>query len=68
MQAVTGAGMSGFPVRPALPMHDPTGGDSRASNAILYQSMRKILRPGGGRRDVRFPAIGAGTLRAQRQL
>jgi len=68
--ATTGVGcsMSGVPVRSDLPLHDMTGGNYWAPDAILYQESQDLLRLGGGLSDTQIAAINAGKLRAQQQL
>lgn len=50
MRAVTGQGCNkaGAPVRTDLPLHDMTGGNYWAAEAILWQNARGLLRLGGG--------------------
>jgi len=70
MRAVTGYGANkaGIPLRTDLPLHDMTGGNYWAADAILYQNTAATLRLGGGLNAVQIDAIKAGKLRAQQQL
>jgi hypothetical protein len=69
-RAVTGVGANkaGTPTRTDLPLHDMTGGNYWAADAILYQNGQNTLRLGGGLTTVQIDAIRAGKLRAQQQL
>ncbi len=68
--ATTGYGcsMSGVPLRSDLPLHDMTGGNYWAPDAILYQESQGLLRLGGGLSSIQIAAINAGKIRAQQQL
>jgi hypothetical protein len=70
MRATTGLGCnkSGVPTRSDLPLHDMTGGNYWAADAILHQNATATLRLGGGLTTVQIDAINAGKLRAQQQL
>jgi len=70
MRAVTGQGCNkaGAPVRTDLPLHDMTGGNYWAAEAILWQNARGLLRLGGGLTAVQVEAIRAGQARARQQL
>jgi hypothetical protein len=70
MRAVTGQGCNkaGAPVRTDLPLHDMTGGNYWAPEAILWQNARGLLRLGGGLTAVQVEAIRAGQARARQQL
>jgi hypothetical protein len=70
MRAVTGVGCNkaGVPTRTDLPLHDMTGGNYWAPDAILYQNTRGLLRLGGALTTVQIDAIQAGKTRAQQQL
>jgi Cytochrome c554 and c-prime len=70
MRAVTGYGANkaGIPLRTDLPLHDMTGGNYWAADAILYQNTAGTLRMGGGMTAVQTDALIAGKARAQQQL
>jgi len=70
MRAITGVGCNktGAPVRTDLPLHDMTGGNYWAPDAILYQNTQGTLRLGGGLTAIQIAAIQAGKLRAQQNL
>ncbi len=70
LRAVTGYGANkaGIPLRTDLPLHDMTGGNYWAPDAILYQNAQNTLRLGGGLTALQIEAINAGKLRAQQQL
>lgn len=69
LRAVTGQGCNKNPeVRPDLPLHDMTGGNTWMPDAILYQNAQGTLRLGGGMTAVQIEATQAGKLRAQQQL
>jgi len=70
LRAVTGVGANkaGTPTRKDLPLHDMTGGNVWAPDAILYQNARGTLRLGGGLSAVQIDAIKAGKERARQQL
>ena len=69
LRAVTGqGGNTNPPVRPDLPLHDMTGGNTWMPDAILYQNANGTLRLGGGMTAVQIEATAAGKLRAQQQL
>jgi len=70
MRAVTGYGAnkSGIPLRQDLPLHDMTGGNYWAPDAIKYQDGQGTLRLGGGLSSVQIAALDAGKARAQQQL
>ena len=70
MRATTGVGCNkaGVPTRPDLPLHDMTGGNYWASDAILHQNSAGTLRVGGGLTTTQIDAITAGKSRAQQQL
>jgi len=70
MRAVTGYGANkaGIPLRTDLPLHDMTGGNYWAPEAIKYQNANGTLRLGGGLSTVQLEALDAGKLRAQQQL
>jgi len=70
MRAVTGAGANkaGVPIRPDLPLHDMTGGNYWAPDAILYQNSLGWLRLGGGLTTTQIDALKAGKDRAIQQL
>jgi len=70
LRAVTGQGCNkaGAPVRSDLPLHDMTGGNYWAPEAILWQNARGLLRLGGGLTAVQIEAIRAGQARARQQL
>jgi hypothetical protein len=70
MRAVTGYGAnkSGIPLRQDLPLHDMTGGNYWAPDAIKYQNGQGTLRLGGGLTAVQLAALDAGKSRAQQQL
>lgn len=69
MRAVTGQGCNKNPaVRTDLPLHDMTGGNTWAPDAILYQNAQGKLRLGGGMTATQIDAVGAGKDRALAQL
>jgi hypothetical protein len=70
MRAVTGEGAnkSGTPTRKDLPLHDMTGGNYWAAEAVLYQNAKGTLRVGGGLNATQIEAIKAGADRARQQL
>ena len=70
MRAVTGYGANkaGIPLRQDLPLHDMTGGNYWAPDAIKYQNGNGTLRLGGGLTSVQLAALDAGKSRAQQQL
>lgn len=70
LRAVTGQGANkaGIPVRTDLPLHDMTGGNYWAPDAILYQNTQGTLRLGGGLTIAQIEAIQAGKSRALQQL
>jgi len=70
VRATTGLGCNkaGVPTRTDLPLHDMTGGNYWAADAILYQNTQGTLRLGGGLTTLQIDAINAGKLRAQQQL
>ena len=70
LRAVTGVGANkaGTPTRVDLPLHDMTGGNVWAPDAILYQNNQGTLRLGGGLSVTQIDAITAGKERARQQL
>jgi hypothetical protein len=69
MRAVTGQGCNkNPPVRSDLPLHDMTGGNTWAPDAILHQNGQGTLRLGGGLTTTQIDAIKAGKERARQQL
>jgi hypothetical protein len=70
MRAVTGVGANkaGTPTRADLPLHDMTGGNYWAAEAILFQNTAGTLRLGGGLLATQIDAIRAGADRARQQL
>jgi len=69
MRAVTGQGCNKNPaIRTDLPLHDMTGGNYWAPDAILYQNTQGTLRLGGGLTTTQIDAINAGKTRAIEQL
>jgi hypothetical protein len=70
MRAVTGQGCNkvGVQTRTDLPLHDMTGGNYWAPDAIAHQNTNGLLRLGGGMTTVQVDALAAGKLRAQQQL
>jgi hypothetical protein len=69
LRAVTGQGCNkNPPIRPDLPLHDMTGGNTWMPDAILYQNANGTLRLGGAMTAVQIEATQAGKLRAQQQL
>jgi hypothetical protein len=70
MRAVTGQGCNkaGVQVRRDLPLHDMTGGNYWAADAIRDQNAKGTLRLGGGMTAVQLDALSAGKARAQQQL
>jgi hypothetical protein len=68
--AATGVGCNknGVPIRTDLPLHDMTGGNYWAPDAILYQNTQGTLRLGGDLTQTQINAIIAGQSRAQQQL
>jgi hypothetical protein len=69
MRAVTGQGCNkNPPVRSDLPLHDMTGGNTWAPDAILHQNAQGTLRLGGGLTLTQTDAIKAGKERARQQL
>jgi len=69
LRAVTGQGCNKNPaIRPDLPLHDMTGGNSWMPDAILYQNAQGTLRLGGAMTAVQIEATQAGKTRAQQQL
>lgn len=69
LRAVTGQGCNKNPaIRSDLPLHDMTGGNSWAADAILYQNAQGTLRLGGGMTAAQIEATQAGKSRAQQQL
>jgi hypothetical protein len=70
MRAVSGYGANkrGIPYRSDLPLHDMTGGNVWAPDAILDQNAAGTLRLGGGLTQVQIDAINAGKERARQQL
>ena len=70
VRAITGAGCNkaGVPTRADLPLHDMTGGNYWAPDAILHQNSNLTLRLGGGLTTTQVDAITAGKSRAQQQL
>lgn len=59
-----GCNKSTAPVRKDLPLHDMTGGNAWAADAILHQNAQGTLRLGGGLNATQISAIQAGKLRA----
>jgi hypothetical protein len=70
VRATTGVGCNktGVPTRADLPLHDMTGGNYWAPDAILDQNRNLTLRLGGGLTTTQIDAITAGKSRAQQQL
>jgi hypothetical protein len=70
MRAVTGQGCNkvGVATRTDLPLHDMTGGNAWAADAIRHQNGAGTLRLGGGLTSVQLDALAAGKVRAQQQL
>jgi len=69
MRAVTGQGCNKNPaVRTDLPLHDMTGGNTWAPDAILYQDAQNTLRLGGGLLAGQVDAINAGKARSLQNL
>lgn len=70
MRAVVGQGCNkaGVATRADLPLHDMTGGNFWAPDAIRDQNGRGTLRLGGGMTTVQLDALTAGKSRAQQQL
>jgi hypothetical protein len=70
VRATTGVGCNkaGVPTRTDLPLHDMTGGNYWAPDAILHQNANGTLRLGGGLLATQIEAINAGKSRAQQQL
>ena len=70
LRATTGVGCNkaGVPTRSDLPLHDMTGGNYWAPDAILHQNAAGTLRLGGGLLTTQIDAITAGKSRAQQQL
>jgi len=70
MRAVSGQGCNkaGAQLRADLPLHDLTGGNYWAPDAIAYQNVQGTLRLGGGLSAVQLDALSAGKARAQQQL
>ena len=70
MRPVTGQGANkrDAPVRADLPLHDMTGGNTWAPDAIQHQDSAGTLRLGGGLTALQVEAINAGKARAQQQL
>lgn len=69
MRAVAGQGCNkNPPIRTDLPLHDQTGGNVWAPDAILYQNSQGTLRLGGGLTATQISAITAGKERARQQL
>lgn len=69
MRAVTGQGCNKNPaIRSDLPLHDMTGGNYWAPDAILYQNAQGTLRLGGTMTAVQIEATTAGKSRAMQQL
>ncbi len=69
LRAVTGQGCNKNPaIRPDLPLHDMTGGNYWAPDAVLYQNTQGTLRLGGAMTAVQIEATQAGKSRAQQQL
>jgi hypothetical protein len=70
LRATTGEGCNkaGAPLRTDLPLHDMTGGNYWAPDAILYQNAQGTLRLGGGMTAVQIEATNAGKARAIQQL
>ena len=70
MRAVTGAGANkrDVPVRADLPLHDMTGGNTWAPDAIQHQDAAGTLRLGGGLTALQSEALAAGKARARQQL
>jgi hypothetical protein len=70
LRAVTGSGCNkmGAPLRKDLPLHDMTGGNYWAPDAIKYLDSQGKLRLGGGLTGVQLAAIDAGKTRALKQL
>jgi hypothetical protein len=70
MRAVTGQGCNkaGVLTRTDLPLHDMTGGNYWAPDAIAFQNANGTLRLGGGLTTVQLDALAAGKSRALQQL
>ena len=70
VRATTGVGCNktGVPTRTDLPLHDMTGGNYWAPDAILHQNANNTLRLGGLLTTTQIDAINAGKSRAQQQL
>jgi cysteine-rich repeat protein len=69
LRAVTGQGCNKNPaVREDLPLHDLTGGNYWAPDAIQYLDAQGKLRLGGGLTATQISALNAGKTRAQQQL
>jgi hypothetical protein len=70
MRAITGPGCNkaGVQIRTDLPLHDMTGGNTWAPDAIKFQNANGTLRLGGAMTAVQLSALDAGKSRAQQQL
>ena len=70
LRATSGVGCNkaGVPTRADLPLHDMTGGNYWAPDAILHQNTGGKLRLGGALLPTQIDAISAGKARAQQQL
>lgn len=69
MRPVTGQGCNkNPPVRKDLPLHDMTGGNYWAPDAIRWLDQRGLLRAGGGLTSAEVLALEDGKVRAQKQL
>jgi hypothetical protein len=70
MRAVTGQGCNkaGVLTRTDLPLHDMTGGNYWAPDAIRFQNTNGTLRLGGAMTAVQLDALTAGKTRALQQL
>jgi len=63
-----GCNKKGVPSRDDLPLHDMTGGNYWAADAIVYQNNNGLLRLGGNMTALQIDAITAGKTRAMKQL
>ncbi|NLF40925.1 hypothetical protein GX586_15890 [bacterium] len=63
-----GCNKSVAPLRRDLPLHDQTGGNYWAADAIVYQNANGLLRLGSGLTVVQTQALAAAKGRARRQL
>ncbi len=70
VRPTTGQGCNkvGAPLRKDLPLHDMTGGNAWAADAILFQNQAGTLRLGGGLTQTQIAALQAGKIRAEQQL